>query len=299
MSRKFSLYKDYYDNGYPLYKKKHIEIQEGVTVLVGCNGIGKSTLLHQIKDHLKEDKIPYVLFDNLTEGGGHARQRSLHSGDFNFLATAVMSSEGENIIMNMNELAARLGYFVKEGMDPDKTSKMEKAFLSIFEEKKEDSVLSDERWILLDAVDSGLSVDNIVDLKEQLFQTILTHNFGKTIYIVISANEYEMARGEQCFDVYNGKYTTLKDYEEYRQLILDSKEWKKERQNIPIKKTKKQIEFEEKVENQQSSIDRFKKLKEKTKAIRDKQKENAMEKTQEPIKWEMKFINDLEDYDID
>ena len=56
---------------------------------------------------------------------------------------------------------------------------------------------------MLDAVDSGLSVDNIVDVKEQLFKTILEYNYGNEIYIVISANEYEMARGEQCFDVYN------------------------------------------------------------------------------------------------
>ena len=47
--------------------------------------------------------------------------------------------------------------------------------------------------------------------------------------IVVSANEYEMARGENCFDVYNGKYIKFKDYEEYRQFILDSKEIKEKR----------------------------------------------------------------------
>lgn len=81
----------------------------------------------------------------------------------------------------------------------------------------------------MDAVDGGLSVDNIVDIKEQLFKTILEHNFGNEIYIVISANEYEMARGEQCFDVYNGKYIIFKDYENYRNMILDWKKWKEER----------------------------------------------------------------------
>ena len=49
---------------------------------------------------------------------------------------------------------------------------------------------------------------------------------GNEIYIVVSANEYEMARDEQCFDVYNGKYVKIKDYEEYRNLVLQSKEWK-------------------------------------------------------------------------
>ena len=86
-----------------------------------------------------------------------------------------------------------------------------------------------ERWILLDAVDSGLSVDNIVDIKEDLFKTILEYNFGNEIYIIVSANEYEMARGEKCFDVYNGKYVEFKDYEEYRDFIVESKEWKHQR----------------------------------------------------------------------
>ena len=89
-----------------------------------------------------------------------------------------------------------------------------------------------ERWILLDAVDSGLSVDNIVDIKEGLFKTILEYNYGNEIYMVISANEYEMARGEQCFDVYNGKYITFKNYEEYRSMILESKKWKEERVKV-------------------------------------------------------------------
>jgi hypothetical protein len=86
-----------------------------------------------------------------------------------------------------------------------------------------------ERWILLDAIDSGLSVDNIVKLKEELFKTILEYNEGNEIYIIVSANEYEMARQEQCFDVYNGKYITFNDYEEYRQFILETNEIKLQR----------------------------------------------------------------------
>ena len=75
-----------------------------------------------------------------------------------------------------------------------------------------------------------MSVDNIVDIKEQLFKTILKYNYGNEIYIIISANEYEMARDEQCFDVYNGKYVKFTDYEEYRDFILQSREWKNQRE---------------------------------------------------------------------
>lgn len=231
MSRKFQLIKDYYEEGFNLYKKKTIEIKSGVTVLVGCNGIGKSTLLRQMRDKLKKDNIPFVMFDNLKDGGGHAVSEAGSLGNFGFMATAMCSSEGENIVMNIDNLAARLGQFVKDGEDPKekKYAKIVRAMAALNGKEIEEPEIPKERWILLDAVDSGLSVDNIVDIKEQLFKTMLKYNYGNEIYIVISANEYEMARGEKCFDVYNGKYVKLKDYEEYRNLVLQSKEWKYQR----------------------------------------------------------------------
>ena len=237
MSRKFTLERDYYDEGFNLYKKKTITIKPRVTVLVGCNGIGKSTLLRQIKDNLKKEHVPYITFDNLKDGGGHAVSEAGFYGNFGFMATAMCSSEGENIVMNMGNLAARLGKFVKDGEDPKekKHSQLARSIAQINGEEIEESEIPKERWILLDAVDSGLSVDNIVDIKEQLFKTILEYNYGNEIYIIISANEYEMARGEHCFDVYNGKYLKFKDYEEYRNLVLQSKEWKNQRSETEMK----------------------------------------------------------------
>ena len=44
-----------------------------------------------------------------------------------------------------------------------------------------------------------------------------------------SMEQKKLCRGEQCFDVYNGKYTTFKDYEDYRDFILKSREWKEKR----------------------------------------------------------------------
>lgn len=230
MSRKFYLVRDYYEDNKYLYKKRVITIKPGVTVLVGCNGIGKTTLLHQIKEKLRENKIPCVMFNNLHDGGDRAVQEAAFYDDFGFVANAVCSSEGENILMNMSNFASKLRNFVETGKVIERNP-----FAKIFEknneqkenENEEDN--SNERWILLDAVDSGLSVDNVIDLKEGLFKTILQYNFGKEIYIVVSANAYEMARNEQCFNVYNGSYRKFKDYEEYRQFVLDSKEWKRNR----------------------------------------------------------------------
>ncbi len=231
MSRKFKLLKDYYKEGVDLYSKKTITIKPGVTILVGCNGIGKTTLLQQIQAQLKQNNIPYIEFDNLHDGGSKSVSEASFYGDFGFMATAMCSSEGENIVMNMGKLAERLRHFIKGGKDPKekKYTELARSIAKINGEKIKEESIPNERWILLDAVDSGLSIDNVVDIKEQLFKTILEYNYGNDIYIVVSANAYEMARNELCFDVYNGKYIKFNDYEDYRQFVLNSKEWKERR----------------------------------------------------------------------
>lgn len=202
MSRKFKINRDYNGLGYNIYKKGTFTFNPGTTVLVGCNGIGKTTLLIQIKEQLKKENIPVIMFDNLHDGGSNSRSRASFYGDFSFLATSLQSSEGENIIMNLGRFAGRIGQFVLKHKN------------------------SPEIWILIDAADSGLSVDNIVDTKEYLFKTILDDNPNSDVYIVISANEYELARGEQCFDVLNGRYRKFSSYESYRKFILKTREEK-------------------------------------------------------------------------
>lgn len=72
MSKEFQLKKDYYDEGHELYKKETITINPGITVLVGCNGTGKTTLIHQIQSQLKKEDISCISFDNLCDGGSNA-----------------------------------------------------------------------------------------------------------------------------------------------------------------------------------------------------------------------------------
>ena len=228
MSRKIKLCKDPYDCGFDLFKKKTIEIKEGVTVLVGCNGIGKSTLLHCIEKTLNKENIPYMKFDNLHDGGSQAKGESLFYGELEFLANSICSSEGENIVLNMTKLLSKIETFLRTGKY--KTKKMGfKRFLEEEGESNDDEKLSKERWFLFDAVDSGLSIDNIVELKEYLFKPVFEHFLENEIYIVISANEYEMTNGEQCLDVYNVRYVTFKNYNEYRDMVLESRKWKEER----------------------------------------------------------------------
>ena len=82
----------------------------------------------------------------------------------------------------------------------------------------------------MDAIDS-LSINTIDELKRKLFDLALkdAKRLNKKLYIFISANDYEFANGEQCLDVYNNKYITFKDYEEYKKFILKTSEIKSKR----------------------------------------------------------------------
>ena len=205
VSRTFKLNRDYLDTGCKIYQRTTVTFYPGLTVLVGCNGIGKTTLIHQLQDLLKDKGIPTIHFDNLKDGGSNARRRAGFFGNMDFLIGSFISSEGENIHMNLYNFAGQIARFVETNKD------------------------SDELWIFMDAVDSGFSVDNIIELKEDLCKPIIEANPDKNIYIIISANEYELAHGEKCFDVLRGKYREFKSYEAYRSFILRTRQAKDKR----------------------------------------------------------------------
>lgn len=203
--RKFKICRDYYDENVNLYSTDTFIFKPGLTVLVGCNGSGKTTLIKQLRHSLDRDDIPYVHFNNLVDGGNAARQAALFSDDFSFLATSVQSSEGENIVMNLGNIARKIGSYIRNNKDQNGL------------------------WIFLDAIDSGLSIDNIDDVKRHLFDLIFETTQDRDVYIIVSANSFELAREEPCMDVWSGKYVHFNNYDEYRQFILESRKRLNER----------------------------------------------------------------------
>ena len=201
--KEFVIDHDPFDVGCTIHKRKTIYIKPGFTVLVGCNGLGKTTLIRQLESLLDDEGIKYISYNNLHDGGSNARQRAHDRGDFTFLATAAFSSEGENIMMNLIQFAGRLNAF--ENAHPDMK----------------------ELWIFFDAIDSGFSIDNVQEAKS-FFDTIIKHNADKgiTAYIIIAANSYEMARESECFDVFNCKYVKFANYDEYRNFIMNTRKEK-------------------------------------------------------------------------
>ena len=209
MCRKFKIERDYWDEGQVLYRKANIEINPGITVLVGCNGSGKTTLITQLQNILRKENIIYTSFNNPFDGGENARSWAGYCGNISFLATSTMSSEGENIVMNIGNYAVKIRKAVEKVKDME----------------------NKELWIFFDAVDSGLSIDGIREIKNDFLKLVQDDCKAKGIevYIIISTNAYEFANGEQCFDIYNGKYRMFKSYDDYSKFICNSREIKNRR----------------------------------------------------------------------
>ena len=240
-------WRDPYDAGFSPTSPSKIEIQEGLTVLVGCNGAGKTTLLQNIESELKKNGIPVHLWNNLNDGG-----RSVISGifggygedgdDISVGMDLLMSSEGESIKINICRQSRLYKEFLSSGYYKNRSHKTRMAFSDYPESK----ITTKQRWLLFDATDSGLSIDSICEIRS-LFNALLSDakSFGVELYIVISANEYELCRGTDCFDVNAGKYIRFSDYEDYRTFIIKSRK-KKE------KRIEKQIAWKEKQKEKES-----------------------------------------------
>ncbi len=198
--------RDIYEHGVYLYKTGVFAFESGLTVLIGCNGSGKTTLLKQIKKKLSSDGKPFIFFQYDRERLG--RDGRLMQGDANVkeFFSWVSCSEGEQIMVRLESLAYQIGKFVQENPGKD-----------IF--------------VLLDGVDSGFSIDNIIELKESLFKIIIKdfENKENDIYIICSANSYELAADEDCIVVCTGKHRRFKTYNTYRNMIMRTREIKGKR----------------------------------------------------------------------
>lgn len=238
-------WRDPYDSGFSPTKPTTINIEEGLTVLVGCNGAGKTTLLNNIKEEMKKQNIPCNLYDNLRDGGSNSLSEAFFNENIELGASLWTASEGEAIKINFGNSSTKIREFLKTGFYNSKSNR----FARLFSDKKEPEEVGNQRVLLFDAVDSGLSVDSIVEVKE-VFNLILedAKQFGVETYIVISANEYELARGSNCFDVNAGEYIKFNDYEDYRTFILKSRKTKEKR----IEKQK--IWFENKRKKEEEAL---------------------------------------------
>lgn len=228
MAIEFKLYRDYWDIGEYIYTKSKVVLEPGITVLVGCNGSGKSTFLAQLKHFCTDQKIFLKSYNNVTDGGSRSAQKAEFHGDFKFLSTLLQSSEGEGIYLNIGYFSTDLGSTINRIRTND-LREYEKNY------NKEKMV------IVLDAVDSGMSVDIIVEIKNFIKDVVIPEiqSVGMEAYIIISTNTYEFANGENCLDVQHMKYITFADYEDYKKFIFKTAKFKNNRTKVKKKEAPK------------------------------------------------------------
>lgn len=217
MSKKIIISANPYDEDFVIFKNTEPEFIEGITILVGANGTGKTTMIRNIRECMEKEKIPCMVFNNLIDGGTHNVEYYSFTENLPMLASSMSASEGENIIIAIGRMIEKLRKFIITGDNGNRLQKFP-------------DNITKERWLLLDAAGSGLSIDNIISLKNVLQNAIAdAKSHDIILYIIIAGNEYEMAREEKCMDVVNGKYIEFSDYEKYREFILNSKEEKLKR----------------------------------------------------------------------
>ncbi|MCM1437828.1 MAG: AAA family ATPase [Roseburia sp.] len=180
-----------------IYSKKEHAFNEGMTILVGQNGAGKSTLLRFLNEKCHKEKLPFFYYDNYAEGGSTALSKYGFYGDTTALATGWCSSEGQQIYMNFSYMMQSLGNFVRKHKG---TKQIVLAF---------------------DAIDSGLDLANIAEIKDFLLSVIddIRKN-GTEVYVLISANSYGFVKGSRCYDVARNKEIIFNSYEEYEKFIF-------------------------------------------------------------------------------
>ena len=278
-------WRDPYDAGFSPTRPKEIEILPGLTVLAGCNGAGKTTLLLNIKEHCKNNNIPFLYYDNLRDGGSSAMSSLFFRGDYKGGADLFSSSEGEGIKINIGMRSSKYKEFIQNGYVNDSEHRLARAFVRFDKDDEAEIIESKDRVFLFDAVDSGLSVDSVVEIRG-LFDLMLedSKDLDRNIYIVITANEYELVRNADCFDVNNGCYVKFSGYEEYRGFILKSRALKE-------KRIEKQQEWREK--QKAKELVKYKKLKAKQEDLLRKYREKYKDKEPPRCDWELQEIEHM------
>lgn len=199
----FYIPKDPEGLGVNFYKSNTVTFKPGLTVLVGCNGAGKTTLLKMIYDICTDDKnIGIYYFKNLIDGGSNLTSKMMDFGDTFKAAGRLLNSEGENIFDSFRSISHDIGVGI---------NKANKSSISNF-------------VVLLDGIDSGLSIDNIIMVKDEVLHFIpeIEKKRNNNVYIIVSANEFELAYNENCYDVVDSKYVSFNDYESYKEFIIKS-----------------------------------------------------------------------------
>ena len=223
--RKFNFYnKDYWRENQVLYKVNNLTLEENnVYCLVGCNGLGKSTVLTQMtmdaKDNLSKDS--YDLSSELTMQWSFEDETNPSEFDSFYLLgnrfTRFGKTEHDYMMVDL------LGAFQSSG--ESNVYYMSKVIGAV--EKCINLIRNKTLYLLIDDLDVGVSIDVLQDAN-RLFGRLVDYLKANnvTYYIIITANSYELTKGKRCIDIINMKEISFDSYEDYAKYVIKTRKFK-------------------------------------------------------------------------
>ena len=179
---------------YENHRSFDVTFRNGITTLVGKNGSGKTSMIYELQLILEESNIPVYLY-NQKEIGEKAKTAAFY-GDATTTGTYLCSSEGEQIIVSYGWMIQSLKKFLNDNKD------------------------SEMVFILMDRVDSGLSINSIRDIYG-IFNLMV--NDYPNLFIVNTTNNYEFIGDSRCIVAKTGKDIKFNNYDEYVKFIINQK----------------------------------------------------------------------------
>ena len=192
---------------FKLYTRKNFTFYPGLNNLVGCNGSGKSTLIDIfLKPYFRDNEIPYIQWNDRRYGGNYLMDKMLNfDNDMEGLVAMSLSSEGERISYGLLSVFKDIG--------------------RSFRQYSGQAVA-----VLLDAIDSGMSADEIIETRKCILDVVIpdAEKLGVIPYFILATNNYEWCDDERIhnINISNGQKLFIHSYEEYRDIILKSRELK-------------------------------------------------------------------------
>lgn len=207
----------------PKYTKREsipikYNINPGITMLIGPNGSGKTTVLSQLRslfstqnDLVKKwnkleindsirDLYSSYLYDNVYEET-FTKSTWGATEHIDRVAKTFENSEGQNMYDYLYYKINEIGQTVTKAIKNNRKG--------IF--------------LLFDGLDSGLSLDVINIIRKSVLEFIIETEKKRSnleVYIVCSANSYEFCNNYDCIDVTNQKHIVFTNYEDYSKYFI-------------------------------------------------------------------------------
>ena len=185
----------YFDNAYSINDSKYAVFEpNGLTIIVGCNGYGKTSFIKGLEAHLKRRRVEYVSWSDSANGRTNGMNQFLWDNDIEALASMAFHSEGQAMVASFgNKCLSKVGTKVRHMKNLK------------------------ELFVLVDQIDSGLDTHMISDIKRAFRQVIIPdmNKHGVTAYVVLTANSYELVKDEYCFDPVTRHAIIFNNYDHY------------------------------------------------------------------------------------